>query len=394
VRRDAVTLAAYVSLSTYTWFIYGLSPTIPLVREEFGTTSAIAGLHSLMLAFGVIIGASVGVPVMRRWHRYGAASGGSLTMAAAVAAFIAGSLLPAGQLAVTLPSMVVAGVGGALLINSSTAVLNDHNGALGTAAVSEANAVAATVGLVSPLAVGLVTGLGWSWRPALALTIPLAAFTAILVLRRRQDAAYAATPPGRARFSARGLTSACWLAIFGVVSAVAIEFCAVTWTPDLLTGQAGMAAGAATAGVAAVVGGMAAGRFVIARFAARYPAPPLFVISVAVTVAGWLLLWTSTAPAPAVAGLLIVGLGVAGQFPLGISMVMGYARGETDRAVAVASVGLGLAAGTGPFVLGALADVFGVRGAFLVVPVFCGCAALFVALASRSNRRAAVDPAA
>ncbi len=39
-------------------------------------------------------------------------------------------------------------------------------------AVSETNAVAATVGLVSPLAVGLVTALGLTWRPALAFTIP------------------------------------------------------------------------------------------------------------------------------------------------------------------------------------------------------------------------------
>ena len=381
MRRDAVTLAAYVSLSAYTWFIYGLSPTIPLVREELGTSSTVAGLHSLMLAIGVIIGALSGVAIARRWHRFGAASGGALTMAVAVTGFVAGSLLPAGQLVVTLSSMVVAGFGGALLINASTAVLNDHHGEFGTAAVSEANAVAATVGLLSPLAVGLVTAIGWTWRPALAFTIPLAGLAAVLVLRRRADRAYAAIPAGRARFSARGLSASCWLAIFGVVSAVAIEFCAVTWSSDLLTGQAGMSSGAATAAVSAVVGGMAAGRFVIARLATRFPAPPLFVASVGVTIAGWLLLWTSTAPGTSVAGLVVVGLGIAGQFPLGISMVMDYARGETDRAVAVASIGLGLAAGIGPFLLGALADLFGVRSAFLVLPVFCAAAATFVLLA-------------
>ncbi len=389
MRRDAVTIAAYVSLSTYTWFLYGLSPTIPLVREELGTSSAVAGLHSLMLAAGVIVGASSGVAVARRFHRSGAAAGGTAVMACGVLAFIAGSLLPAGQLALTLPAMIVAGAGGALLINVSSAVLHDHHGRLGTAAVSEANAVAAGVGLVAPLAVGLVTAIGWTWRAALALTVPLAAVAVLLVLRRRAEPSYAATPHGTARFSARGLSAPCWLAIAGVVSAVAIEFCAVTWTPDLLAVHAGLSVGAATAAVSAVIGGMAVGRLVVARLAARHPAPWLFVAGVAVTVAGWLLLWTSTAPAPAVAGLLVVGLGIAGQFPLGISMVMGYSRGETDRALAVASIGLGLAAGLGPFVLGALADLFGVRGAFLVMPVFCAMAAAFVLLARRSGARAA-----
>ena len=178
-----------------------------------------------------------------------------------------------------------------------------------------------------------------------------------------------------------------------MVSAVAIEFCAVTWTPDLLTQHAGLSVGAATAAVSAVIGGMAVGRLIVARLAARYPAPWLFVASVAVTVAGWLLLWTATAPVPAIAGLLVVGLGIAGQFPLGISMVMGYSRGETDRAVAVASIGLGLAAGLGPFLLGALADLFGVRGAFLVMPAFCAVAALFVLLARRAGARLAAVPA-
>ena len=52
-------------------------------------------------------------------------------------------------------------------------------------------------------------------------------------------------------------------------------------------------------------------------------------------------------------------------------MVMALSGGQPDRAIAVMSIGVGLASGLGPFVLGALADQVGVQIAFLVVPALC-----------------------
>ena len=89
----------------------------------------------------------------------------------------------------------------------------------------------------------------------------------------------------------------------------------------------------------------------------------------------------------AVAGLFVVGLGVAGQYPLGAAMVMALSGGQPDRAIAVMSIGVGLASGLGPFVLGALADQIGVQTAFLVVPALCVAAALV------HHRRAAMGAA-
>jgi MFS family permease len=93
----------------------------------------------------------------------------------------------------------------------------------------------------------------------------------------------------------------------------------------------------------------------------------------------------------AVAGLLVVGLGVAGQYPLGAAMVMALSGGQPDRAIAVMSIGVGVASGLGPFVLGALADQLGVKIAFLVVPVLCLLAAGFVTAGQRWGRRTVPD---
>jgi fucose permease len=208
----------------------------------------------------------------------------------------------------------------------------------------------------------------------------------MLIGRQRRVTAYAAIPVGTARFTFRGLPPAYWLAALAVVSAVAIEFCMVTWTPDLLVDRTGMSAGTASGAVSAVVGGMAIGRLVIGFLARDHSPFGLFLVSVAVTAAGWLLVWLSTSPVVAVCGLLVVGLGVAAQYPLGAAIVMALSGGQPDRAIAVMSVGVGVASGLGPFVLGALADELGTQLAFLVVPVLCLLAAGFLTAGHRWGR--------
>jgi predicted MFS family arabinose efflux permease len=390
-RPDATSIAAFVTLCTYTWFLYGIGPSLPLFRDELGTTSTVAGLHSLMLAAGVILAGFFGVDLARRWRRYGLARRGVAVMAVAALLFTAGSLLTGVELAVTLPAMLMVGLGGGVALNVSTTVLQEHNGPYGPAMISLGNAAAAGVGLITPLAIGLATAAGWTWRAAMVLVVPFAVTAMILIGRQRRVPAYSAVPVGTARFSFRGLPQAYWLAALAVVAAVAIEFCMVTWTPDLLVERTGLSPGTASGAVSAVVGGMAIGRLIVG-FLARDRSPfGLFLISVAVTAAGWLLVWLTTSALVAVAGLLVVGLGVAGQYPLGAAMVMALSGGQPDRAIAVMSIGVGVASGLGPFVLGALADQLGVKIAFLVVPVLCLLAAGFVTAGQRWGRRTVPD---
>ncbi len=385
-RPDATSVAAIATLCTYTWFLYGLGPALPLFRDELGTSSAVAGLHSLMLSVGVVIAGFSGVNFARRWHRYGVAQRGIAGLAVGVLLFTAGSLLAGAELVVTLPAMILVGIGGGVAVNTSTTVLQAHNGVFGPSVLTTGNAAAAGIGLITPLAVGAATAAGWTWRAAMVLIIPLAVTAFILVTRHRTVPAYAAVPVGAATFTFRGLPSAYWPAALAVVCSVAIEFCMVTWTPDLLTDRTGLSPGTASGAVSAVVGGMALGRLLVGALATRRSVLMLFLVSVGVTAAGWLLVWLSTAPLAAIAALLVVGIGVAGQYPLGAAMVMALSGGQPDRAIAVMSIGVGLASGLGPFLLGALADQLGVRTAFLVVPALCLVAAACITVGAARGR--------
>ena len=142
--------------------------------------------------------------------------------------------------------------------------------------------------------------------------------------------------------------------------------------------------------MSAVVGGMAAGRLLVGALARNRGPLGLFLAGVVVTAGGWVFVWLSTSPVAAVVGLFVVGLGIAGQYPLGAAMVMALSGGQPDRAIAVMSIGVGLASGIGPFVLGALADQVGVQTAFLVIPALCVAAGVLITIGQRWGRRASV----
>ena len=286
-------MAAIATLCTYTWFLYGVGPSLPLFRDELGVSSSVAGLHSLMLAGGVILSGFLGVALVRRWARFGLARRAVLLVAGGIALFCAGSLVSGVELAITLPTMLVIGLAGGLALNVSTTVLQQHHGRFGAAVLTLANAAAAGVGLVTPLVVGAATALGLTWRAALILVVPFAAAAFVLIGRQRAVPAYAARPAGDGGFSLRGFPGAYWPAVVAVVCAVAIEFSLITWTPDLLVQRTGMSPGTASGMVSAVVGGMALGRLILAPLARRWPPLILFLVGVAVTLAGWALAWLS-----------------------------------------------------------------------------------------------------
>jgi hypothetical protein len=77
-------------------------------------------------------------------------------------------------------------------------------------------------------------------------------------------------------------------------------------------------------------------------------------------------------------GLLIAGLGTALLYPTTVSRVVAAWPHAPDRAAAWAALASGLAIGGAPALLARLADLAGLRTAFLIVP------ALLLALGGRA----------
>jgi predicted MFS family arabinose efflux permease len=380
LQRDSVTHAGYAVLATWAWFLYGFGAILPLLRAEQGTSRSVLGLHSLALATGGLIAGGLAVPLVRRVHRRGAFMVGGLLAATGVAALTVAPLP-----ALTIAATVLTGVGGSVLLQSAAPSLMDHHGRFGPAVLSEGNAVAAAVGLVAPLAIWGTTSLGWTWRPAALVEIPL--IGVLLLIVRRVPAGTAAIDtglPARGDQPRRRLVGVFWVFLAMLMACVAIEFCCAAWSADLLRTRTGMSPGAASIGVTAVVSGMAVGRFAIGRLAMRYTPRELLLGALGLTVVGWALTWVSTAPAPALAGLVVIGLGIAGHYPLSASLTLASVPGQSDQASGAMSVGISAAAGLAPFALGTVADATSTHTAFIAVPIFVAIATAALLISRRT----------
>lgn len=372
VVRDRLTWLVYLQLGIYGYVLYGLGPSIQLLREDQDVSRTISGFHGTALAVGAVVAGITGPRVVQRLGRDVVLWGGLVTACAGVAVFCATTALP-----LTLFGAFLAILGGSFVVSTSSTVLSDHHGAAGPAAVSEANATAAGVGTFAPLVVGGAVAIGLGWRAGLLVALVLTAVLALLMGRVRvPDHRLVRThDPG----ASHALPSRYWWA-WGVIGfCVAVEFSMAIWTSDALQERIGLSDGAAAAGVTAVVAGMAAGRIAGGRLSLRYDPDWLLYRALAVAGVGFAVFWLSSTALPAIVGLVVCGLGISLHFPLGVMRAIRISSDRPDLAATRASLAIGLAVGVGPFVLGALSDVVGTHRAFLVVPVFLIFAALCVA---------------
>lgn len=409
MRRDRLTWTFYGCFVAWGWFLYSFNPSVPLLADELGISDAQAGLHGTAMAVGAIAASWVTPRLVAREGRRSAVVVGLGLVAAGVLA-----LVLARSLAVSLPAVALLALGGNVAIASSQAGLAQHHGPAASAAVTEANGVGSSVGLVGPLAAGACVAIGWGWRPAVAVTIALTVLTAWGASRLPVGGAMTppATPRGRAARVRRPLApvgadvpvrgsvealapveplpdeladgpgsahapaspttrrsaGAAWCFLAAVVAAIALENITTYWSTDLVREQTAAGAGIATATTAGFVAGLSGVRFLVGPLSLRVRPAMLLAASFVVTVLGWAVLWTASSSTVAVVGLVVAGFGCGVQYPLSIALLLSTAPGAQDAAQARATLAGGLAIGLAPFLLGALADGVGVHTAFLVLP--------------------------
>lgn len=378
--RSRLTWLTYGQLGVFGFFLYGFGPSVPLQRDDLHVSSAIGGLYGTALATGSTIGGIVYARVTARIGRAATLRAGLLGLAVGITVYCLVPVLPA-----TLAGALVCGLFGTFVVTGSVVVLSTTHGAGGPAAVTEANAGAVGIGLVTPLLLGAGESIGITWRPALML--PAVAAVVVWAVSRREKRRIEAGPdPAPPAPDAPGpLPAAYWLVWAIVLCCVAVEFCLTFWAADGLRDGTGASPAAATAGVTAVVGGMFLGRLAGGRIALRVTPRTLLLASVGVALLGFAGFWTSSTPVPALAGLVAVGVGIAVLYPLGTVLAVAASGGRPDRAAGMLSIAAGLASGIAPFALGATADRIGTHTAFLLVPALLAVAAAGVVATRRAQ---------
>lgn len=376
--RDGPTVALYTFFVTWGWFLYAFSPAVPLIGAELGVSNALAGLHGTAMAAGTVASGFLTPWTARRFGRGRQAAAGGVAIAAGVLLLLWGPTL-----AVTLPACLIVAVGGGFALSAAQPSLAAHHGVAGPAALTEANATGAGVGLLAPLALGGAVGLGWGWRPAVAVVVVLALGAVALVLRHSAVPALArpappaaprSTPPAAPVGTAVDAPPQGWSIAFrcflaALMCGVALEFATTFWASDLVLLRTGASPAVASASVSALIAGMTIARFVVGPLSLRKAPEKLLLVAFAIAGVGWAVLWTATSPVVAIAGLVLTGLGYGAHYPLGIALMLRSSQGRPDQAQAISAIGGGAATGLAPFVLGALADQVGPHQAFLLVPV-------------------------
>jgi MFS family permease len=381
-RRDRLTWIVYVVAG---WFAYlQASPGLVVVhlRDELGLSYSAGGLHVAAFAAGSTAAGVVSARLERCLGRRRLLWSAVAVLGAGVAGLTTGRFAE-----VTVASVLVMGVGGGLVLVTVQAVLTDHHGDLRTVALAEENVAASIAYLALTGALSAAAALQLDWRVALlaSLVVPLLAWYS----SRR----VAIDAPPSSRVVGGRLPAAFWIAAAMLFCTTAAEWCVTAWGAAFVTAAAGVSANAAVALMAGYFGGVLVGRIVGSRLASRHSPAGLLAIALGITSAGFAILWPSTAPASALIGLSLMGVGLGNLFPMGVSLAVALAPGRaalaSGRVVATSSFAVVLA----PLTVGTLADATSLKAALGVVPVMVALAAAGIALIGPTRSRTQANSA-
>jgi MFS family permease len=363
-RRDRLTWIAYALLAWFAYLQAAPGLVVGHLRDELGLSYSVGGLHVAAFATGSVIAGLAAARVERVLGRRALFWCSAALMGAAAIGLTAGRVPEA-----TIGSLLVMGVAGGLLLITIQAALSDHHGERRAIALTEANAAAgvAYVVLIGALSLAALTGAGWRAALLVSLAVPLLAW-----MRNRQLAI--ATPPREATAGGR-LPAVFWIAAGMLFCSTAAEWCITAWGASFVEEAADVSTDTAVSLMIGYFGGFVIGRVLGSLLARSHEVHRLLAIALAITAAGFAILWPASSPAQALIGLALLGVGLGNLFPLGLAVTVGLvpdlAQLASGRAVLAGSCAILLA----PLTVGTLADATSLTAALAVVPVALALAA-------------------
>jgi predicted MFS family arabinose efflux permease len=221
------------------------------------------------------------------------------------------------------------------------------------------------------------------WRAAVLFGALLGIAIAIW-FRRLEIVEAAPRAEKRAHLDGRHLPAAYWAYWLLLFASCALEFCILFWAPAYLERVIGFAPAMAATAAAGFPLGMLLGRIALRVLVRRVPLRRLLIAALAMVFAGFLVYWGVSWPPAAIAGVFLIGLGVAPLYPLSVDFAIGAAPasvpGARDLAAMRMAIAFGLSLLLAPIALGALADEVGLGAAHLALPglILAAYASFFV----------------
>nr|WP_161556685.1 MFS transporter [Micromonospora acroterricola] len=378
--RDAPTVLSYAALGCFTFWLYAFGPAVTLLREELGFSYSVLGVYQVFWAGGAALAGATFAWAARRFAR------GTLLWASALATAIGAGLFTLGSgVLATLIGAVAFGMAGTMLLTVIQAILSDRHGNRRDRALTEANVGAGASAVFAPMVLGALAATVLGWRA----TFGLPAVVLVLLYLRYRRQPLPERPQHHTEEQRGRLPLACWL--FAILTAVssAIEFSLVFFGPQMLI-NLGWSAAAASTAMSSNLAGILAGRLLgagLTRRAGR--TATLLYASLALTFASIVVFWVTGQPVVAVVALFLSGVGIANLYPLALALTLEAADGQEDHANARSQVVLGVLAAVFPFLLGSLADQYGLTAGFALEPVLIGLCVLMLWCGLRAGHRTA-----
>jgi MFS transporter, DHA1 family, inner membrane transport protein len=380
----AATWYGWLLVGVYIFLLNVQGNVLPFLQDEFRLSYGEAGLHSSAIAAGTILVGLFGERVTPRLGRKR-----SLWIAVGGLALGAGLLCVSPAAWASVTSCFLIGTFGAMIPAVVPALLADVHSERRAEAYAGLSIVAYVFGFAAPLLTGLFISWGFGWRAAVLVGAAIGIGIA-LAFRRT---AIAEPAPHAVHAASRGLSAAFWAYWALLVASCALEYCILFFAPAFLQRVIGLSAASAATGAAAFPLGMLLGRITLGYLVRRVPQTWLLTAALAITMAGFVAYWGISQPAVSIAGLFVIGLGIAPLYPLVTNFAVGAAGHAKDIATVRLAVAFGISLLVAPIALGYLSDSVGLSPAHLALPglVAVAYACFFIAsmLQARAQPRSA-----
>lgn len=373
-----MTWMAYILLALYAYFLNILGPITPFLHDEFHLSYTVSSLHFSAFAVGILVVGLAGHLVISRVGRVRALSIGAAGLGSGALLLVSGRVP-----VVTVAASFLMGCVGSLILAVVPEALSGEHGKMRAVAISEANVLSSLLATAAPLLVGWLAREFVGWRMALIAAALVAIFVGVYLFKERSSQSLQVEPaqPGRR------LPFLFWFYWVNLVLAVSIEFCTIFWSADYLETVLGLPRASAAQAVSLFLAGMIIGRLVSGVLVRYISARALILASILLGGLGFILYWGTANMLAAMVGLAISGLGVAGLYPLVLSLAIGASGGDEALAGARTTLASGTAILVLPLVLGRLADLAGLKTAFATVAVLLVSMFVLMAIGQRFIQR-------
>ena len=372
VTRDGTFWTITGQVTILNFFLGGFGPAQPLLRQEQHTSLTVAGLHGTMMGLASIIAGILQTGLVHKFGRKNSAWLGLSIFTAGVPVFALGN-----SVAITLPATLFLSTGFTILINNAVTQLSHHYPKNSDLVISQFNGINSAGYVIGTITVGTLAFYNFSWRLGLLACVPMTFLIYYFGKNKIED-------PNDHKTEKQGgkLSKKFWIAWIGFYASISSEFATAFWAATLIMNRTGADAAISTLCIATVGTGMGLGRWFGPLLLKKFSVDKRVEILLLIQMFSFAAFWLSHNLMVSLILLLLVGMGISGQFALSSIRLIRLSDNRPDLAMGISAYAAGIAIASAPFMLAFVGDHIGISRAYLIVPVYVALSYLAVKLAS------------